>query len=177
MSVTFSTPTLETERLVLRAPKPSDTEVFVEAYAADRMKWAGGPKTPKEAWRLFGLEIGHWVLRGFGMFVVTLKGEDHPRGIVGNWFPHGWAEKEVGWVILNPADEGKGIAYEAAKACVAHAFGPLGWKTAVSYIHPVNASSIALAERLGARLDPDAPMPEVDSPCVIYRHPKPAGLA
>jgi len=176
MTVSFQTPTLETERLILRAPKPSDSDAFIKAYAADRMKWAGGPKTAKEAWRLLGLEIGHWVLRGFGMFVVTLKGEDHPRGIVGHWFPHGWAEKEVGWVLLNPEDEGKGIAREAAETCLAHAFGPLGWDTAVSYIHPDNAASISLAERLGAKLDADAPLPEVDGPCLVYRHPRPEGM-
>ena len=174
MTVAFSAPTLETERLLLRAPKPADADRFMQAYGAERMKYVGGPKTPAEAWRLLGLEIGHWIMRGYGMFAVTLKGEDRLCGIVGHWYPQGWAETEIGWVILDPEDEGKGIAYEAAKACVDHAFGPLGWDTAVSYIHPDNAASIALAERLGATLDPDAPLPETDKPCLVYRHPRPA---
>lgn len=171
MSVQFATPTLQTARLTLRGFRASDAEAFVAAFAQDRMQYAGGPMTPKMAWRHFTANIGHWVARGFGMFIVTAKGSDTPMGIVGHWFPHGWAEREVGWVLFDANDEGKGYAFEAAEACVDHAFGPLGWDTAVSYIAPENAGSIALAERLGATLDPDAPKPETSAPCLIYRHP------
>lgn len=47
-----------------------------------------------------------------------------------------------------------------------------GIKTLVSYIDPANARSIALAERLGARHDPDAPLPEGETPeeTIVYRH-------
>ena len=77
------------------------------------------------------------------------------------------------WVLFGAAHEGQGIAREAATACIAHAFDTLGWDTAVSYIAPENAASIALAERLGATLDPDAPQPETTYPILIYRHPNP----
>ena len=173
MSVTFATPTLETERLILRGFKASDADVFVAAFAEQRMEYAGGPMTPKLAWRHFAANIGHWVARGFGMFIVTRKDDDTPLGIVGHWFPHSWAEREVGWVLFDADHEGKGIAREAATACIAHAFDTLGWDTAVSYIAPENAASIALAERLGATLDPDAPQPETTYPILIYRHPNP----
>lgn len=171
--VTFTTPSLETERLILRAPKPSDTEAFMAFYATDRSEFTGGPKTAREAWNFFGTEIGHWVMNGFGMFVVTLKGDDTPLGIVGHWYPHGWAEKEVGWVLFDQAYEGKGFAQEAAQACIAYAFETLGWTTVVSYIAPENTASVKLAERLGAVLDGDAPKPATSNPCLIYRHPKP----
>ncbi len=175
MTVAFSTPTLMTERLTLRGFKPSDADPFVSAFTQDRMQYAGGPMTPKLAWRHFVSNIGHWVANGFGMFIVTWRGEDRPLGIVGHWYPLGWAEKEVGWVLFDDADEGKGIAQEAAQASLDQAFGPLGWDTAVSYIAPENTGSIKLAERLGATLDPEAPKPETTSPCLIYRHPKPQG--
>lgn len=58
-----------------------------------------------------------------------------------------------------------------AKAARTHAFHDLGWTTAVSYIHPDNARSITLAERLGATLDPKAQTPDSD-PCLVYRHPR-----
>ncbi len=173
MSVVFQTPTLETERLILRPPKPSDAPTFMAFYATERSQYTGGPKTARRAWDFFGTEIGHWVMNGFGMFVVTLKGDDTPLGIVGHWYPHGWAEKEVGWVLFDAAHEGKGIAREAAEACVAYAYDTLGWDTVVSYIAPENDASIKLAERLGAKLDANAPKPESSGPCLIYRHPIP----
>jgi RimJ/RimL family protein N-acetyltransferase len=52
----------------------------------------------------------------------------------------------------------------------AHAFRDLGWTTAVSYIDPDNARSIALAERLGAVRDRGARQPVFDKPCLVYRH-------
>lgn len=173
MSVTFSTPTLETERLILRGPKPADAEAFVAAYAEPRMQYAGGPKPKREAWNFFGTEIGHWVMRGYGMFVVTLKGDDTPLGIVGHWKPNTWPETEIGWVLFSDAYEGKGYAFEAANACIDHAWHVLKWDTIVSYIDPGNAGSIKLAERLGAALDEAAKKPSADYETLVYRHPKP----
>jgi RimJ/RimL family protein N-acetyltransferase len=173
MTVTFLSPTLETERLILRAPKPSDAEAFIAFYATDRSIYTGGIKSSREAWNFFCTEIGHWVMNGFGMFVVTRKGDETPLGIVGHWYPYGWAEKEVGWVLFDAAHEGQGIASEAATACIDHARKTLGWTEVVSYISPENQGSIKLAERLGAVYDPNAPQPETTNPCLVYRHPQP----
>ena len=169
------TPVIETERLVLRAPAPQDAEAFVAFYGTERSQYVGGPMDPRTAWNFFGTEIGHWVMRGFGMFTVTRKGDDTPLGIVGHWFPPNWPEREIGWVLTDTA-EGKGIAFEAARACVDHAYDVLGWDTIVSYIDPANARSIALAERLGATLDEAAATPKDDG-TLVYRHPAPEGRA
>ena len=171
------TPVIATERLSLRAPVPSDAQAFVAFYGTDRARFVGGPMAPGPAWRFFGTEIGHWALRGFGMFTVLRKGEDTPLGIVGHWYPHGWPETEIGWVIFDPDLEGTGIAHEAAKACVDHAWTALGWSEVVSYIDHGNDRSVALAKRLGATLDETAPTPSVDKPCYVYRHPKPDAKA
>jgi RimJ/RimL family protein N-acetyltransferase len=173
MTVTFETPTLETKRLILRGPKASDADAFVAAYAEDRMKFAGGPKGTRDAWDFFGTEIGHWVMRGYGMFVMTSKDSDTPMGIVGHWHPKTWPEREVGWVLFSDAHEGKGHVTEAARACVDYAWRVLKWDTIVSYIDPQNARSIRVADRLGASMDPDAPQPKPQTPCLVYRHPKP----
>ena len=45
---------------------------------------------------------------------------------------------------------------------------PVVYARCVSYIDPGNARSIALAERLGARPDPDAPRADPDD--LVYRH-------
>ncbi|MEM1074072.1 MAG: GNAT family N-acetyltransferase [Pseudomonadota bacterium] len=167
---------LETERLVLRRPGPQDVETFMAFYGTSRAQFVGGPMTPEQAWRFFGTEIGHWEMHGYGMYVVTWKGADDALGIVGHWYPHGWPETEVGWVLFNAEDQGKGIAREAAQACIAYAWQVLEWDTVVSYISPGNDASIRLAERLGATLDPDAAQPKPDNICLVYRHPRPEGL-
>ncbi len=168
------TPVLTTERLTLRAPAPQDAEAFVAFYQTDRAEFVGGPKSERDAWYFFCAEIGHWAVNGFGMFTVTPQDSDDALGIVGHWYPKGWPEREIGWVLFD--GEGTGIAQEAARACVIHAFRHLGWNTAVSYIDPENARSIALAERLGAELDEAATPPVRKDPdaadALVYRHPR-----
>ena len=166
-------PVLTTERLRLRGLQPSDTEAFLTYFQSDRARHTGGPMTAKAAWRHLAANAGHWSLRGFGMFAATRHDSDDIIGIFGHWFPHGWAEREIGYVLFHAHDEGAGLASEAVRACVTHAYGPLGWDTAVSYIAPDNAASIALAERVGATRDDAAPQPDTTYPVLIYRHPKP----
>lgn len=164
--------TLETERLTLRGPKPEDAEAYMRFYTSERAQYVGGPKTRRAAWDLFGTVMGHWVLRGYGMFVVTHRGADQALGIVGHWFPETRPEKEVGWVLFSEEHEGQGIAFEAAQACVDHAWNVLNWDHMVSYIDLGNARSCALAERLGAVLDHDAAT--LEKPCHVYRHRRPS---
>lgn len=177
MTVTLShTPVLETERLILRAPQAGDWPHWRDMIMSDRSKFIrDGDPTPGKAWRSFGHVIGHWVLRGWGLFVFTLKTDNTALGMTGPWYPEGWAEKELGWSVWSAETEGKGFVTEAATAARAHAFGVLGWDTAVSYIHQDNARSIAVAERLGATLDKNAAVPSGEEwdGTLVYRHPTP----
>ncbi|MEL7089644.1 MAG: GNAT family N-acetyltransferase [Pseudomonadota bacterium] len=167
--------TLETERLILRKPDHRDLDAFIAFYGSERARYVGGPEDPAKAWRRFACVVGHWDLHGFGMFAVQPKTSTQAVGSIGGWYPGGWPEQEIGWLIWSEAVEGTGIAYEAAKVVQAHVFHDLGWANAVSYIDPANARSCALAERLGAQLDPDARAPHDMGPdeCLVYRHPKP----
>ena len=169
------TPVLETARLTLRAPGPQDWEAFAAFVATDRARYVGGPYTRPLAWRSFCHVTGNWVARGYSLVVFTLKGTDAAIGSTGPWFPEGWPEPELGWALWTPEAEGKGYAAEAAAAARDFAYGALGWDTAVSYINPANTRSIRVAERLGARPDPDATKPEGDD-CLVYRHPAPRDL-
>lgn len=168
-----STPTIRTDRLRLRAPQGSDWPHWRAFHASDRARFiGGGPDQPTgQSWRAFGHVIGHWVMRGFGSFVFTRNDDDQPLGMAGPWFPDGWPEREIGWTVWNAAAEGKGYAQEAATAARGHAFQTLGWDSAVSYIRPDNARSIALAERMGAHHDAAAPTPGAIAECLVYRHP------
>lgn len=175
MIVLAPTRVLHTGRLILRAPSAADWPHWQAFLASERSNFIrAGDIDDGKAWRAFGHAIGHWVMRGWGMFVFERPGADRPLGMAGPWFPEGWPEREIGWTIWTAEAEGQGYASEAAAAARDHAFGELGWETAVSYIHPDNARSIALAERLGATLDRQAATPAFDEPCLVFRHPAPA---
>lgn len=165
---------LETERLILRKPTAQDCVGAVSFYTSERSAMAGGNIDAGRAWRQFAAILGHWEIRGFGLFAVTQKPSDQIIGLVGQWYPGDWPEQELGWVVFD-GSEGKSIAYEAACAARTHAYETLSWETAVSYIDPDNSRSIALAERLGCHLDNEATLPKPDT--LVYRHPAPAELA
>jgi RimJ/RimL family protein N-acetyltransferase len=76
-------------------------------------------------------------------------------------------EKELGWQLYE-GREGRGYATEAAKALRDWAARTLRIDRLVSYVHPENHRSAAVAERLGAILDMDAP--RQDPGDLVYRH-------
>lgn len=164
---------LETERLILRQPEPADWPAARAFFMSERATMVGGPHDLGDAWHAFANEVGHWSIRGYGMWVVTERGDERALGMVGPWYPAHWPETEIGWMIWAADAEGRGIAHEAAKAALAHAWDVLGWQTIVSYIDPDNHRSLALARRLGALFDPAAPQPRPDKPCHVYRHARP----
>lgn len=170
-------PVLQTDRLILRGPQAGDWPHFDAMLQSDRGQHLRvGGYDRSMTWRNFNHLIGHWVTRGFGMFVWQAKGDETPLGMAGPWFPETWPEREIGWSVWNPSAEGKGLAFEAATAARRFAYDILGWLTAVSYIAPDNDRSARLALRLGAVLDPDAP--SMGTPPVrVFRHPRPEALA
>ncbi|MEM1350791.1 MAG: GNAT family N-acetyltransferase [Pseudomonadota bacterium] len=170
------TPSITTDRLILRHPIASDADAFMGFYKTDRSHMAGGPLNEQQSWQAFAVDFGHWAILGFGRFIVTLKDDDTPIGLVGHYAPHPRPENEIGWVLFDAGHEGKGFAFEAARACVDYAWRVLEWDTIVSYIDAGNASSKKLAERLGATIDKTAVQPKPKTPCLIYRHPRPEAL-
>ncbi|MEM8789324.1 MAG: GNAT family N-acetyltransferase [Pseudomonadota bacterium] len=161
---------LETERLVLRPPVAEDLAPWVAFLSSDRGRWHGGGSEggAGRAWRIVAILMGHWQLTGFGVFVCVERATGRALGAVGPFFPVDWPERELGWSIWAPADEGHGYAAEAGRAVIAHAARDLAWDTLVSYVDPANTRSCALAERLGARRDPKAARPEPGD--LVYRH-------
>ena len=169
---------IETARLHLRRPAPSDWEAFRVFMFSERASVFGSQGNLGKTFRSFAAELGHWDIFGFGMFAVTRKGEDRAVALVGPWNPPDWPERELGWMVLDGAAEGQGIAREAAQGALRHIWQNLNWDTVVSYIAEGNARSVALAERLGAQLDPEAEVPEVAGQrLMVYRHPRPEALA
>lgn len=148
-------PTLSTERLLLRPFSDSDFDAYA-AMCADPevMRYLGdrGVLSREDAWRQMAMLVGHWELRGFGMWAVEERATSAFIGRVGLHFPEGWPDREIGWALARPY-WGEGFAFEAARAALAHAFDTLGWQRAISLIDPANQRSIRLAERLGERFE------------------------
>lgn len=165
-------PRLMTDRLCLRPVTPDDLSAFARFMASDRARFVGGPSKGYDAWRRFAVHLGHWRIRGYGMWIVERREDGAAVGQVGPWNPDGWVAPEVGWWLLDAAFEGHGYAREAAIAARAHAFDTLGWPAVYSVIAPDNARSIALARRLGAVEDREATTPD-GQPVIVFRHPSP----
>lgn len=180
MTVTLAgTPVTHTRRLLLRAPEPWDCAPYTAFMTSDRARFMGGTTEPGRSWRSFAAILGHWVMRGFGLFTIVRADTDTAIGMAGPWFPETWPEHEIAWSIWDPALEGRGYAAEAAAAARDFAFAHLGWTTAVSYIDLENRRSIALAERVGATRDEGAATPPGNpggGTIGVWRHPRtPAG--
>jgi RimJ/RimL family protein N-acetyltransferase len=143
-------PTLDTERLVLRMFRDSDTDAYAEMVAdPEVMRFLGGkPMTREEAWRSMAMVVGHWHLRGYGFWAVEERASGALVGRVGCWRPEGWPGVEVGWT-LRRAYWGRGYATEAARASLDYAFETLNQTRVISLIAPENVASIRVAERLG----------------------------
>ncbi len=172
---TLTIPTIETENLRLRAPKWSDFDAFAAFRMSDRTKYLGGPCTRTQAFDKLGEIIGHWHLRGYGRWIMADRVTDEPLGVGGLFYPEDWPEPEIAWSVFEAA-EGRGIAFESARASLDYAFNTLGWTTAVSCITPGNTRSVALAERLGATREDD--YTTVDGMILqVYRHAGPEAFA
>ncbi|WP_108484456.1 GNAT family N-acetyltransferase [Oceaniglobus ichthyenteri] len=163
-------PVLTTDRLILRAHVRADFEPMAEMWAGPQSRFMGGPRDRRGAWSAFASDCAGWVFDGFGCWAI----ETHDKTLVGQigiTHPDHFPEPELGWVLL-PHAIGKGFATEAAKAALAFARDALKLSTLVSYIAPENSPSRSLAERLGATVDPKAPLPagETVQDTLVYRH-------
>ena len=159
-------PTLTTARLTLRPYDRADFDAYAAFLADARATYMGGPYSRAEAWTWFTNDIASWPLYGFGSLAIEENGR--LAGFAGLIYPPQFHEPECGWGLYD-GFTGRGLATEAARAILAHTFATTTLTTVVSYIDRHNAASRAVAERLGGRLDPDAPNP-LDGRDVVYRH-------
>ncbi|MAY89303.1 MAG: GNAT family N-acetyltransferase [Pseudooceanicola sp.] len=162
-------PTLETQRLILRAPREDDVPAFAAFYASDAARYVGGPLQEFEVWRYLAQVLGHWQLRGFGRWIVESKDAPGAIGLVGLHAPMDWPEPEVGWFIWSGT--GQGYAVEAGHAARGFAYDTLGLTTLISSIAPGNVGSIRVAERLGARREADDFVHPTFGTMGLWRHP------
>ncbi len=149
---------IETPRVIISHLLPDDNshcEFIVALYnsplfIADSGKT--GVDTPAIAQRFINGRVkGLHSKYGYGIYLVSLKEDSRPIGIVSlvkgdaiESFP----APDVGFAFL-PEATGKGYATEAARALLDYAGNELGVKEVFAFCKPHNAKSRGVMERLG----------------------------
>jgi RimJ/RimL family protein N-acetyltransferase len=160
---------VETERLILRMFREDDFEAYARIFTdpeVTRYLGDGSPLDRFGAWRSLAFTLGHWALRGYGLWAVEEKATGRLVGRVGPFYPEGWPDFEVGWVLARDC-WGRGYATESARRALAYAFNELGRDHVISLIHPANVASIRVAERIGERLERTSEL--FGRPVLVYR--------
>jgi RimJ/RimL family protein N-acetyltransferase len=160
--------TLVSERVLLRMFRESDLDAYAEMCAdPEVMRYLGdgATLTRAESWRNMAVVMGHWQLRGFGLWAVEERETGFLVGRVGCWRPEGWPGFEIGWT-LRRAFWGRGYATEAARMALHQAFATLDQTHVISLIQPRNAPSIRVARRIGMRRERTGEV--MGNPVVIY---------
>ena len=163
MTVTY--PTLETERLQLRMLEAHDFEEYAAIHTdPDVTRFTARAHLSRiETWRHLAMIVGHWHLRGFGMWGVFERETGRLAGRVGFHQPDGWPDFELGWT-MGKASWGKGYATEAARRCLEYARDVMKRDHLISVIDPENHASIRVAERIGESVEGET---EVDGHRVL----------
>lgn len=146
---------VETERLVLRPPEPSDVQPMFEMHQDPDVVRFLGTGTPGDitvAWRNVAMMIGHWHMRGYGPWIITRRSDGAIIGRAGLWHADGGPGVELGWMIRRDA-WGQGFATEAARAALDWAWEHVHTDRIVSVINTDNRQSIRIAEKLGQNLE------------------------
>jgi RimJ/RimL family protein N-acetyltransferase len=170
-------PVLRTDRLIMRELRLEDFEAYAALHGNDSvMEYVSPDKkglSRMDSFARLCTAIGHWELRGYGRWAVVEKDSGTFVGVVGLYYPEGWPDLEVTWAV-SPAHQGKGYAFEAAKAAMDYAFNVLQRGHVISLIHADNKPSLRVAEKLGETLE--GQFERKGQPLLIYGRNNPKGL-
>ena len=151
-------PELTTPNLRLRLPTGDDLEAFASMLsdpAVAAPKGMDPPPTRDACWRGLANMLGHWALRGYGLFAVEMLTNGRFIGTIGVIRPEGWPGMEITWTV-DRNHWGKGFATEGALAVRDWAFHALGVSLLLSLIAPDNTASLRVAEKIGFHFERDA---------------------
>src|SRR5688500_10145889 len=117
LPMNLTAPTLETERLTLRAYRKDDFRPHLAIVGDDEvMRFVGGKGiTPEDCWRRASASVGSWVLRGFGGWAVVHRSDGRLVGTLSlfnawrDMEPQFGDDPEMGWIFAKQV-HGQGIA-------------------------------------------------------------------
>ncbi|HYC75759.1 GNAT family N-acetyltransferase [Brevundimonas sp.] len=166
-------PELTTARLRLRAPREADHGMYARFYGdAEASAFYGGPLSAAAAWSRLARDLGHWALRGYGLWVVERRDDGEAVGACGLYWPAGWPRSELTWWIL-PHQRRQGFAAEASRAAITFGHEIPGWSRVETHCDDANGPARALIDALGGQRFtrerfPDGPERDV------FEFPRPA---
>ncbi len=164
-------PSITTDRLILRGWRAEDFAPYAALVAdpesARFIARGARPYNEDQAWAEVCFFIGHWAMRGFGMFVVEDRQTGAFLGRVGALWPHSWPGLELAWA-LTPQARGAGFATEAAQAALSWIFANTAADDVISIIHHDNAASQRVALRLGEHKTTQRFSP-LGEPCDVWQ--------
>src|SRR6266542_2281021 len=127
---TITIPTLSTQRLILRGFTAADLDALAPIYADPQVSRYIGDGTPADraaTWRALAGMLGHWQLRGYGMWALIEQATGRLIGRAGLYNPEGWPGLEAGWLLARDR-WGCGFATEAGHAILVYGINRQRWQ-------------------------------------------------
>jgi [ribosomal protein S5]-alanine N-acetyltransferase len=167
-----NTPMLETERLLLRALSTNDVDSL--------HRISNEPNVPLYLWD--DEAVSETTIKGLiaqsdrmfskeriGVFGIRMRGREDLLGFCGFVRLGGMEESEL-WYELTQKVWGRGLATEAARACVRYAFEDVGMERVIAGADAPNTASLRVIEKLGMKyLDNISPSAPEEPYFVLYR--------
>ena len=148
-------PLIETERLLLRLFEAADLDTaYIIFNDADVQKYlsAKNKRSREKMEVLLNKSVNYWQTRGFGMLCVADKTTNKMIGYCGFQTFDGTSNIEIGFGFLKDC-WGKGIATEAAKACLKFAFENLSLEKIYAATVSENIASQKVLEKINMKYD------------------------
>jgi RimJ/RimL family protein N-acetyltransferase len=145
---------LETERLVLRELEHEDADALLEVLGdAEAMRFYPAPFDQERVRAWIDWAQRSYDEHGFGLWAVVRRSDGRFLGDCGPMLQpvEGRLMPEVGYHIV-PAEQGRGYATEAARACVEWVFANTVHDRVCSIVGPDNAPSRAVAAKVHASM-------------------------
>ncbi len=158
----------ETERLVLRAATPADAEaVFAFNTHPEVMRYTGEPM-PRSVKDVRDMLAAYpdFERHGYGRWLCVEKKSSRVIGFAGLKVLEELGEVDLGYRLL-PEFWGRGLATEAASACVGFGLDGLRLKSIIGLVLPENLASIRVLEKVGMTFD--GATSYGGDPCLRYR--------
>jgi ribosomal-protein-alanine N-acetyltransferase len=150
--------TFSTDRLLARALSPEDEPIVHRMHQdATQMEHLGGVRDEVQTRSYMERNLAHWSEFGFGLWLLYDSREGREGAVVGRVLLRhldleGVDEVEVGYSLL-PPHWGRGLAAEAATACLAMARDRLRLDTVVALTAAGNLRSHRVLQKVGMELE------------------------